>query len=188
MDTDEDLALIGRARDGDEAAFGELVERHARRLHPVCYRLTRDMELAEDAVQEALIKAWTKLESFDGRSMFTTWLHRIAVNTTLDMLRKNRVETLPEEPDLDRLVDSAPGPDVVSEADQIGVATQAALDELSEMERTAFVLRHHEGVPMKEISQLLGVADGACRQAVFRAVRKLRVALQPFAVEHGHDH
>ena len=183
---DGEAALVARARDGDTAAFHHLVRTHARPLYQVCYRITADAGLAEDAVQEALLKAWRRLPDFDGRSLFSTWLHRIAVNSALDHRRRHaRTGAAGLEPETcDSLPAAEPNPEQAAYHRGIGMAAQAALAALSEMERTAFTLRHHHGVPIAEISVVLGVAEGACRQAVFRAVRKLRAALEPHVMSH----
>lgn len=180
---DSEQPLVERAREGDREAFRRLVDAHARHLYHVCYRVTGDADLAEDAVQEAFLKAWRKLPDFDGRSKFSTWIHRIAANAAVDQMRrygKIGAAGTDEEP-YRGLAAPEPDPERAADSRGIGDATQTALAALSEMERTAFTLRHHEGVSIAEISQVLGVAEGACRQAVFRAVRKLREALEPYS-------
>lgn len=180
-------ALVERAREGDREAFRSLVDAHARPLYRVCFRVTGDAALAEDAVQEAFLKIWRKLPGFDGRAKFSTWIHRIAANAAVDQMRrygKIGAAGTEDEPYRD-LVSPEPDPERVAHSRGIGEATDAALATLSEMERAAFTLRHHEGVPIAEISEVLGIAEGACRQAVFRAVRKLREALAPYALSPG---
>ena len=186
MDMSREEELVGRARDGDREAFRQLVQAHGRRLYQVCVRLTRDEALAEDAVQEALIKAWNGLDRFDGRSKFSTWVHRIAANAAVDQIRKHGKLGAPgtEEEPYDGLASEEPPQERLADSEDLGRATRDALAALSEMERTAFTLRHHEGVPIAEIAELLGVAEGACRQAIFRAVRKLRTALEPYVMSN----
>ena len=185
-----DARWVERAREGDTAAFKRLVDAHARPLFALCERITRDAALAEDAVQEALYKAWRGLAEFDGRAAFATWLHRIAVNAALEQLRRNarhRHETTEstsaadDNADfLDGFGDEEPGPDEHAVGAQIGRRIQAQMQHLSALERAAFVLRHHEGESLEHISATLDLTVGQSKQAIFRAVRKLRGALQPW--------
>lgn len=181
---------VERARQGDTAAFRCLVDAHARPLFVLCERITRDAALAEDAVQEAFYKAWRGLAEFDGRAAFRTWLHRIAVNAALEQLRRNarhRHEVAvggsahDDAADfLDAFGDEEPGPDEQAVGAQIGHRIRAQMQHLSALERAAFVLRHHEGESLEHISATLDLTVGQSKQAIFRAVRKLRAALQPW--------
>lgn len=182
-----DARWLAEARRGEALAFRRLVEGQARPLHALCMRITRDAGMAEDAVQEALYKAWRALPDFDGRSAFSTWLHRIAANAALEQLRRNarhrHEETDGGEDDL-ALLDSveagAPEPEDHAASGEIAARVDRQLARMSVMERTAFVLRHHEGESLEAISQALGINIGQAKQAVFRAVRKLRLALEPW--------
>ncbi|RNF86242.1 sigma-70 family RNA polymerase sigma factor [Lysobacter psychrotolerans] len=183
---------IPRARAGDEQAFRRLVEANARAVFQLCFRITRDAALAEDAVQEAFYKAWRAIGEFDGRATFSTWLHRIAANAALEQLRRNArhrrelTDTLADEgaedtePDfLAGLADDAPGPEAQASGTQIGQRIGLHLDRLSPAERAAFVMRHCEGERLESIAAALSMNTGQCKQAIFRAVRKLRGALEP---------
>jgi len=176
---------IARARKGDATAFRRLVEPHARPLYGLCARITRDSALAEDAVQEALFNAWRHLPNFDGRAGFRTWLHRIAVNAALEQLRRRGrqdkgVESVDCDDDLLAYFDDElPGPDREAMGSEIHRQAEAQLERMSAIERTAFVMRHHEGHSLEEIAMVLSMNTNACKQAIFRAVRKLRVALEP---------
>lgn len=179
---------VARARAGDERAFQGLVQVHARPLFQLCFRITRDTALAEDAVQEAFYKAWRGLDSYDGRAAFSTWLHRIAVNAALEQLRRNarhRQDVSAPGPDEDdgadflaSLPDDAPDPEARASGVQIGLRIDRQMQRLSPSERAAFVLRHWEGEPLERIAETLGMNTGQCKQAIFRAVRKLRDALE----------
>ncbi|MGB0134879.1 RNA polymerase sigma factor [Dokdonella sp.] len=176
---------IARARDGDAVAFRRLVEPHTRRLYGLCARITRDTALAEDAVQEALFNAWRHLPTFDGRAVFRTWLHRIAVNAALEQLRRRGRQGTGagnvqcDDDFLEELGDDQPGPDREAMGVEIKRQTELQLEHMSPIERTAFVMRHHEGHSLEEIALVLSMNTNACKQAIFRAVRKLRVALLP---------
>jgi RNA polymerase sigma-70 factor (ECF subfamily) len=158
-------------------------------LFRVCARITGDRALAEDAVQEAFLNAYRHLREFDGRSAFSTWLHRIAVNAALGEMRKrNRVEAaLPEDDDaadvLASSLEGPPGPERQAVSAALGRDIEMQLKRMSAIERTAFVLRHHEGQSIEEISETLSLSKSASKQAIFRAVRKLRGALEPDGVQ-----
>jgi RNA polymerase sigma-70 factor (ECF subfamily) len=174
---------IQAARGGDQQAFRRLVEAHTRPLFGVCLRILGDAPGAEDALQEAFLSAWRALPGFDQRSAFGTWLHRIAVNAALAQLRRRRPEVA-----LDPLDDEEPGlqlpaldgdPLEHAAGAQFGQQLSEQLSSLSAAERSAFVLRHFEHYPLEDIASVLGCNVNACKQAIFRAVRKLRLALVP---------
>lgn len=184
--SDSEAHWIKAARKGDQAAFRRLVEAHARPLHRVCARLLGDAAAAEDALQDAFLAAWRGLEKFDGRSAFASWLHRIAVNAALMQLRQRRPEVSLDAPEYDdeaanwpMLPDAHEDPFEHASGQQFGRRLGHALDTLSASERSAFVLRHFEQYPLEEIAESLGSNVNACKQSVFRAVRKLRGALAP---------
>lgn len=175
-----DDVLVQHARKGDADAFRLLVERHSARIFRLAWRVTGDETAAEDAVQETFLRAYRSLHRFDARSQFGTWLHRIAVNTAIETMRKNRhlqANTPLAEPE--PLPSREPGPERAALSQEVQRSVQTALGELSPMERTAFVLRHFEGRPIAEICRHLGLRESAGKQAIFRAVRKLRRALEP---------
>jgi len=187
--SDSDAQWIKAARRGDQLAFRRLVESHARPLHRTCQRLLGDAASAEDALQDALLAAWRGLEKFDGRSAFSSWLHRIAVNAALMQLRSRRPEISLDSGDEDdgpgapMLPDAHEDPFEHASGHQFGRRLQGALETLSHSERSAFVLRHFEQFAMEEIADSLGSNVNACKQSVFRAVRKLRGALTPMRNE-----
>ena len=181
----DEARWVAQASAGDSAAFRRLVETYSSALFRVCARITGDKALAEDAVQEAFFNAYRHLREFDGRAAFSTWLHRIAVNAALEQMRKrHRVEdALPEGDDGSDVFADAfeapPGPDRHATSAEVGRDIAHQLSRMSTIERTAFVLRHHEGQSLEEISATLSLSTSASKQAIFRAVRKLRAALDP---------
>jgi RNA polymerase sigma-70 factor (ECF subfamily) len=179
--TQGDEIAIDKARRGDPDAFRLLVDRHARPVFRLAFRMTGNEIDAEDMVQETFLKAWKQIGKFDGRATFGTWLHRICANCSLDHLRaRKRKQELPDGTDpLAQMATGAPSPERLALSSEITAILGPALDELSEMERAAFVLRHYEGHSIEEISAALGVQPGAAKHSVFRAVRKLRQALEP---------
>jgi RNA polymerase sigma-70 factor, ECF subfamily len=190
MDSGAELATdIARARRGDRDAFQVLVERHSRAVFRLAWRMTGNQIDAEDMVQETFLRAWKQMSRFDGRASLGTWLHRICANCSLDHIRarKRKQETTAApaesgEETMDPLASvphRGPSPERLAQSSEITAMLLPALAELSEMERTAFVMRHYEGLPIEEIARALGVEAGAAKHSVFRAVQKLRRALEP---------
>ncbi|HZT29991.1 MAG TPA: sigma-70 family RNA polymerase sigma factor [Bryobacteraceae bacterium] len=181
-----DVMAVEQAQAGDREAFRVLVERHSRPAFRLAYRMTGNQQDAEDVVQESFLRAYRQLGRFDHRASFATWFYRITVNCALDVVRaRQRRAAQPSSPDgnqpdaLASLASADPGPDRMAMSGQIGERVAEAMRELSPNERHAFVLRHFEGVAIEEIGRLLGVAPGAAKHSVFRAVQKLRHALEP---------
>jgi len=187
---DQEQLLLDAACRGERAAYGRLVERHARQVFRVCCRVTGSEAMAEDAVQETFIKAWRKLSGFDGRAAFSTWLHRIAVNAALEQLRREGRHFAEAPPENDAIAgpawtDAAPTPERVTESAGIAERAAAALAELSTLERTAFVLRHYQEMPIRDICAVLEQKPSAVKQAIFRGVKKMRAALDDYGVAHA---
>ena len=176
-----DLAVVTKARLGDADAFRVLVERHSRPLFRLAYRMTGNQHDAEDVVQESFLRAWRQLGKFDERASFGTWLYRIATNCSLDAIcsRKRRpVDSGMEDPVL-ALPSGDPTPERMAVSGEVRDRVAEAMEELSASERTAFVLRHFEGMRIEDVSRVLGCQPGAAKHSVFRAVQKLRRALEP---------
>ncbi len=185
MVSDIESQIVAQARAGDDEAFRQLVSRHSHDLFRLAYRLTGHRENADDVVQEAFLRAYRSLHRFDARSRFGTWLHRITVNCAMDHLRRaqreaGRRDTSADEETLNRQTSLEPGPDRLAESDQIERQVEHALNTLSPIERSAFVLRHFEQLSIAEIGSRLGSRTSATKHAVFRAVRKLRRELSPW--------
>lgn len=182
--TEDDARWIAKARTGDATAFRHLVDANADALFRVCARITGDRATAEDAVQEALFSAFQHLADFDGRATFSTWLYRIAVNAALAQVRRRpHLEVAWPERDGDDgtmlfdAADESPTPDRHAVSADIRRDVESELSRMTPIERTAFVLRHQEGRSLQEISTALSLNVSAAKQAIFRAVRKLRAAL-----------
>jgi RNA polymerase sigma-70 factor (ECF subfamily) len=183
IDGHDDAILVEQARAGNAEAFRELVERYSARIFRLTWRILGDEAATEDAVQETFLRAYRSLVRFDARSQFGTWLHRIAANTAVEILRKHqrlRHERIGEEAGEASSAD--PGPDRRALSQEVERAVRGALADLSPMERAAFVLRHFEGRSIAEICGALGLRESAGKQAIFRAVQKLRRSLEPLYV------
>jgi RNA polymerase sigma-70 factor (ECF subfamily) len=178
--SESEHTTIRQAAAGDRMAFRTLVLDHSPALFRLAWRLTGDEGLAEDVVQESLVKAWDKLADFQMASSFRTWLHRITVNTAMDQLRKRarRQQFETQEPEWEGLAQATETPRHDVQID-IQRETAAAMNQLSDTERAALMLRHYEGHSIAEIAEMLEITTDACKQAVFRAVQKMRTALQP---------
>ncbi len=176
--------LVSRAQGGDEAAFGELAERYSTRLRRTLYRITRDCDAAYDAVQEALIRAWKNIGSFEGRSRFYTWLTRIGINEAYRGLRRR-----PEEPlemiDLvgERVPDWGNQPDQVFESREFLGAVDEALAELPLDYRSAVILRDVEGLSTAEAAETLDIGERALKSRLHRGRMALRAELDDYFEE-----
>ena len=173
-----DQAAAEEARKGNQLAFRVLVERHSRAVFRLAFRMTGNEQDAEDMVQETFLRAFKQLNRFDGRASFGTWLYRIATNCSLDLIRARRVWG-EGQPGLDTAESPAPSPERVTRSKQLAGILDHALEQLSDAERTAFLLRHYEGCSIEEIAKVLGIRNSAAKHSVFRAVQKLRGALEP---------
>ena len=188
-----DAADVARARSGDESAFQALVQRHSRVLFRLAHRMTGNEHDAEDVVQETFLKAFRRLHQFEDRAHFGSWLYRIAANCAYDALRSRarRVERpalqeqLADDDPLASLPAEEPAPDRLVFSGQVQRRVHAAMAQLSERERAAFVLRHFEQMSTREIGEALGLDEAAAKHSVFRAVRKLREALAPLVAERA---
>ena len=186
MDATETAAVLARARQGDSDAFRALVDSHSRSVFRLAFRMTGNEQDAEDVVQESFLRAYRQLGRFESRANFGTWLYRIVSNCSVDLMRSKqarhdqvRGDSLDQEGAVELPAVDAPGPERMAQSAEIDRRVQGALRELSPLERAAFTLRHYEGRSIEEISETLGLGTSAAKHSVFRAVKKLRVALAP---------
>jgi RNA polymerase sigma-70 factor (ECF subfamily) len=189
-----DAATVALARDGDSEAFRVLVERHGRAVYRLAHRMTGSASDAEDVVQETFLKAYKQLGRFESRATFGTWLHRIAVNCAIDLIRARPHREAGHDAEalehLGAAGDREAGqhtPERLMFSTEVHQRVTAAMGALSQMERAAFALRHFEGQSIDEISRALGLKANATKHSIFRAVRKMRAALEPlvFAEDRG---
>lgn len=187
MEESADTA-VAQVRSGDRDAFRLLVEQHSRAIFRLAYRMTGNEQDAEDVVQETFLRAYRTFDRYESRSSFGTWLHRIAANYAIDLLRaRQRFRRHQEAGDgqeqpslLERLPASSPLPDRLAVDGEVRQRVGGALKLLTPQERAAFVLRHFEGQSIETIGSTLGLAPSATKHSIFRAVQKLRRALEPF--------
>ena len=170
--------------DGDLEAFLSLVERHRRYVYNLALRITGNEQDAKDVIQESLLNAYLHLEQFERRADLRTWLNRIVVNCALDHLRSLRRRPDMNEPrplsDVsDTAASSSPDPERLVTSADWRRQVSAAMNGMSPLERVTFTLRHYEGCSINEIAQAVGIGHNAAKQHIFRAVRKIRLALEP---------
>jgi len=179
-----DEELVALAQMGDRRAFEELVERHKQKAYHIAFGFARDREEAKDLSQEAFLKAFTYLKNFDGRSSFYTWFYRIVVNVCLDYKRRAKRISAGEfdenfenqmEPSHNPAQPLAPEQHVL--AGQLSRKVDAALQTLPAKQRTAFILKNHQGLSIREIAETVETAEGTVKVHLHRAVTSLRQSL-----------
>ena len=178
---------IRRAQQGDESAFAELYTKHKQRIHFLCLKMTHDHDKAEDLTQDTFMTAYQKIALFRGDSAFATWLHRIAVNTTLMSFRKKRVPTLEFGELLDRPNSGAAAfgdsralmtHDGQLEQVPARLALDHAIGALPRCQKTIFVLQFIVGMTQHEAAATLGCSVGNVKAQSSRAAGKVRRALR----------
>jgi len=174
-----DEQLVGICRQGDKEAFGELVRRYQRLVVGIAYRMSGDTMLAEDAAQDACLRAWRRLTSFRprGAGSFRAWLCRIATNVTVDRLRRSR----PTVALHDLALTGSLRPDEAYLHKEKTETVQAAILRLPEASRAALILREYEGFSYREISETLGIPVGTVMSRLHYARGKLQKELADLA-------
>ena len=169
--------LIDAARRGDRQAYGELVRRHCDGTINVVYRMCGDPDLAEEAAQEAFLRAWQSLGRYNSRFPFRNWVYRIAINAALDTLRRR-----PQQVDLDDLPLHASNgePEKVFEDRERAEQVRKALKKLPAHTRAVLVLREYEGLSYKEIAAMLEIPIGTVMSRLNYARNQLRQSLAAY--------
>ncbi len=166
-----DLELVERVKAGDRRSFSELVKRHQRGLLRLSLRFMRDMDAAQDVVQESFIKAYEKLNSFEGRASFKSWLFQIAVNTARNKIRENRH-------DMTDIENVHVAVDAIAESSLVHAAVtemiQREINQLPFKQRTALVLRVYEDLSFKEIADIMECPYDTAKANYRHALLKLR--------------
>ena len=166
-------SLVDQARAGDRAAFEQLYREHVGRIHALCLRMSGDPVAAEELTQQAFIRAWQRLDRFDGRSAFGTWLHRLAVNCVLGDRRSSIRRLARVFPASGTGLDGSSRPRSVPS----GVDLERAIAELPPRARHVFVLVDVEGYRHQEVASFLGTTVGTSKAQLHRARKLLREAL-----------
>lgn len=163
------------------AEFHEAIRVCSGLWYSACLRVTRNPQLAEDALQDAMLRAWQNREQFQGNAKLETWIHSIAVNSALTLLRKQRPAAFePLDTDIE---DPAESLEQAHHHGTLRDELDVALQQLTDHERVCFVLRHLEDWSLNEIATAMGKNANAVKQALFRGVRKLRSDMPTLARE-----
>ena len=181
-DTETEAALIAKAQSGDRNAYGELVRQHQRGVIQVIYRMCGDMELAQDAAQDAFIRAWLNLPTFRPGTSLRNWLYRIAINAALDVLRRDAKIADTDIEDLS-LPDPQVGPETALLQKERTLAVQQAILALTEASRSVLVLREYGGLAYHEIAAALDIPLGTVMSRLNYARHQLRQSLQPLFIQ-----
>lgn len=184
MEIYDEPQLVARSRDGDLAAFNQLVERYQRPIYNLCLRMLASPESAEDATQEAFIHAFRSIRTFKGGSL-RPWLFRIAANACYDEMRRRRArpavsldEPGGEEGRTLEVADSAPVPDEEVERNELAEALRDALSRLPPDQRLAIVLADVHGLDYSEVAAVMSCSLGTVKSRISRGRRQLRAVLR----------
>jgi RNA polymerase sigma factor (sigma-70 family) len=187
--TDEDRPLVARAQAGDAAAFDDLVVKYSPRLYGLIYNMTSNHEDTDDMLQDVFAKAYRAIKGFRGKSSFYTWIHTIAVNMTLNFLKKRGRRYHLSLDDVDasiqndkEFIEVTSTTSPVREADlgELQRRLNEAMMKLSDEHRAVVTMFHIQGMPHAEISKILGVSEGTVRSRLFYANRQLQNYLDEF--------
>jgi RNA polymerase sigma-70 factor (ECF subfamily) len=187
--TDEDQALVSRAQAGDATAFDDLVVKYSPRLYGLIYNMTSNHEDTNDMLQDVFAKAYRAIKGFRGKSSFYTWIHTIAVNMTLNFLKKRGRRYNLSLDDIDasiqndkEFIELTSTTSPVREADlgELQRRLNEAMMKLSDEHRAVVTMFHIQGMPHAEISKILGVSEGTVRSRLFYANRQLQTYLDEF--------
>ena len=192
----DESALVARAREGDLAAFNELVGRYSRKIYRLAKHITQNDEDAEDVLQETFLKAFEHLSDFQGQSKFYTWIVRIAVNESLMKLRKRKSDrTVPLDEPVDTGEDTVvreiavweENPEDKYSREELGQILDEAVQNLKPAFRTVFVLRDIEELSTEETAETLGISVPAVKSRLLRARLQLRERLTRLFKRKGDD-
>ncbi len=185
---EEEKELIERARQGENLAFEQLIQRYDRRVMALALQLLGNRTDAEDVCQEVFMKVYQKIHQFQYRSEFYTWLYRIAVNCAITYRKKRRRyshtsidATAEDENGYSRMpVDKESRTDAPLLQSELQEQIQSGMENLSLMQRTVFVLRFYQDFKIKEIAQIIGCTEGTVKNYLFRSTQKIRKKLTPY--------
>jgi len=187
----EDENLVQETLAGSQASFQLLVERYQDRIFALARHYTRNAVEIEDLVQDTFLKAFSRLDTFQGQSSFFTWLYRIAVNTILDGLKRRGRSPVRAVEDPEILARPGPtsisGPSADMEREEIAQITRAVLEDLPEIFRTVLVMREFEDMAYQDIADVLQISIGTVESRLFRARAKFKDKLLQMHPEFGQE-
>ena len=177
MDKDRDQLLVERCRDGDRAAFTELVIRYQRPIYNAAYRVLGNGEDASDIAQVVFLRVAERLDDYDPQFRFFSWIYRIALNESLNLLRRNGRED-PLDDELDTPAGENTGPEARASVSEISRRVQGALMKMRSDDRTVLTLRHFSECSYREIGEILDLDEKRVKSRLFEARQRLRVLLK----------
>jgi RNA polymerase sigma-70 factor (ECF subfamily) len=184
----EERGWVEAALDGDNKAFGKLVERYQKKVYGLAFGILRNREDAWDVAQDAFVKAYKNLSTFEGNAAFYTWLYRITYNLSLDVLR-SKGRRVAEE--LTEQTQEAAGEDAgrpehpseTAERRELAEVVKQAMSKLTEKHRAIIVLREIEGLSYEEMAEVLQISKGTVMSRLFHARRNLAALIEPYLKE-----
>ena len=182
-----DEELVALCQQGQRDCFDILVRRYMEKAFHIAFNFTRDVETARDLSQDAFVRAYASLKQFDGRSSFYTWFYRIVVNLCLDHARRKRrvtwesLEQMSEESgEREEFADATFAPDQHAIAGEAKRRVDQTLETMPKKQRTAFLLRNHQGLSIADVAKVMKTTEGTVRVYLHRAVAALRQSLLEF--------
>lgn len=184
-----DLELIKKFKAGSQVAFEELVERHESKMYSIALRYTKSSEDAEEVIQDVCITLYNKVQDFEGKSAFTSWLYRIVVNSSLMKLRKNRQEKatlmddltpISKQDYLQQNCEDFSRADVRSIQHETRAVLETAINKLADEYRSVFIMRDVDGLSNEEVSSILDISVPAVKSRLHRARLMLRKKLNAY--------
>jgi RNA polymerase sigma-70 factor, ECF subfamily len=184
VDNDVDQALVERFRKGDREAFTELVVRYQRPIYNAAFWILRSADDARDIAQAVFLKVAEHLDEYDSQRRFFSWIYRIAVNESLNLLRRNGHEEALDE-DIDLPESDSANPETRARAAERTRDIERALLSMSPADRTVLVLRHFSECSYQEIAQILDIDEKTVKSRLFEARNRLRNLLQDYRPERS---
>jgi RNA polymerase sigma-70 factor (ECF subfamily) len=188
MMTPDNKSLIQAAQTGQTKAFRQLVEQYDKKVLGLAFKMLGNQQDAEDVYQEVFMSVFNHIQSFQFQSSFDTWLYRIVVNTSLNYRKKRNRHQKPlfdmtaDEP-FPSLQDEKPLPDAITIGQEIREQIETALDQLTLIQRTIFVLRFYQDFKIKDIAEIVSCSEGTVKNTLFRSTLKMRRLLAKYRHE-----
>ncbi len=185
-----DAELVRRAQKEDLQAYDELMQRHQSKIYGLIYNMTSNQQDTEDLIQEVFIKGFQVIKRFKGKSSFYTWIYRIAVNRTINFVKKRRIRSALSLNDMDQAVESDPAYVELSSREsplrdttlaELQEKLNTALQTLSEKHRAVVVMHDIQGIPHEEIGRMMGCSSGTVRSRLFYARKQLQAVLSEYS-------
>lgn len=195
MQRDSEYILVQQAQDGNETAFAQLIDAHSEKIIQLAWRLIGNRSEAEEISQEAFLRLFKSLATFRGDSSVGTWLYRTTSRLAIDHLRREKLkrklfffrgEDDERSDPVELAVDPSASAQELLEAQETAKQVQQVLERLPARQKAVFVLRHQEGLPLKEIAAMLGLSEGTVKTHLHRAVSQFRNELGEIG-EKSHD-